>query len=166
LVAIAAGVILLALVSPTVRTVGIVVGVALLASAMFELVELFRDDDPTTRTDRIIAIVAFAAAGALVLAWPTITQLALLYAAGISAVVFGAAEAAALTTRPFSERERWLGGVSSVVALFFGIALLAHPGSSLNTAINLLGIYLIVTGGLRLVQAADAWHRRWRLERA
>jgi uncharacterized membrane protein HdeD (DUF308 family)/uncharacterized membrane protein YjdF len=161
-VAVAAGVVLLALVSPTVRTVGIVVGAALLASAVFEGVELLRHNDPATRVDRIIAVVAFAAAGALVLAWPTITQLALLYAAGISAVVFGAAEAAALTTRPFSERERWLGGISSVVALIFGVALLAHPGSSLQAAINLLGIYLIVTGGLRLVQAASAWHQTHR----
>jgi uncharacterized membrane protein HdeD (DUF308 family)/uncharacterized membrane protein YjdF len=162
-VAVAAGVILLALVDPTVRTVGIVVGIALLASAVFEAVELLRHDDPATRVPRIIAIVAFTAGGALVLAWPTITQLALLYAAGISAVVFGAAEAAALTTRPFDERERWLGGISSVVALVFGVALLAHPGSSLKAAINLLGIYLIVTGAVRLVQAAETWHRRQRL---
>jgi uncharacterized membrane protein HdeD (DUF308 family)/uncharacterized membrane protein YjdF len=163
LVAVAAGVVLLVWVSPTVRTVGIVVGAALLASAAFEFVELLRHDDRATRADRIIAIVAFAAAGALVLAWPAITQLALLYAAGASAIAFGVAEAAALTTRPFDERERWLGGISSVVALVFGVALLAHPGSSLNAAINLLGVYLIVTGGLRLVQAADAWHRRRRL---
>jgi uncharacterized membrane protein HdeD (DUF308 family)/uncharacterized membrane protein YjdF len=162
-VAVAAGVILLALVDPTVRTVGIVVGIALLASAVFEAVELLRHDDPATRVPRIIAIVAFTAGGALVLAWPTITQLALLYAAGISAVVFGAAEAAALTTRPFDERERWLGGISSVVALVFGVALLAHPGSSLKAAINLLGVYLIVTGAVRLVQAAETWHRRQRL---
>jgi uncharacterized membrane protein HdeD (DUF308 family) len=50
--------------------------------------------------------------------------------------------------------------LSSIVAFVFGIALLARPGGSLSTVINLLGLYLIVTGALRLLQAMDAWHRR------
>jgi hypothetical protein len=37
---------------------------------------------------------------------------------------------------------------------------LAGPESSLETAINLLGAYFIVIGALRLLQAADARHRR------
>jgi uncharacterized membrane protein HdeD (DUF308 family) len=105
-----------------------------------------------------------AGAGAVLLAWPTISQLALLYVVGVSAVAFGVAEAAALTTRPRSERERWLGALLSIVAFVFGIAVLARPGSSFAAVINLLGIYLVVIGALRLLQAMDAWHRRRRAQ--
>jgi uncharacterized membrane protein HdeD (DUF308 family)/uncharacterized membrane protein YjdF len=159
-VALAAGVAILALAAPTVRTVGIVVGVALVVSAAAELLEVARHPDPTRRADRLIVVAALAGAGVLVLVWPTISQLALLYAVGASAVVFGLAEVAALSTQPSTSRERWLGAVSGIVAFVFGIAMLARPGSSLEAVINLLGVYLIVIGAVRLLQAADAWHRR------
>jgi uncharacterized membrane protein HdeD (DUF308 family)/uncharacterized membrane protein YjdF len=159
-VTVAAGGLLLALPSPSLRTVGIVVGVAIAAFAAFEVVEFARHGHGTNRVDRLIAIAALSGAGALVLAWPAITQRALLYAVGVSAVVFGVAETAALSTRPFSTRQRWLGGMSSVVAFVFGIAMLARPGTSLAAAIDLLALYLVVTGGVRLVQSAEAWHRR------
>jgi uncharacterized membrane protein HdeD (DUF308 family)/uncharacterized membrane protein YjdF len=161
-VAIAAGALLLALPTPTERTVGIIVGIALVASAVVEIVELARHRDRVSRADRLIAIAALAGAGTVVLSWPTISQLALLYAVGASAVVLGAAEAAALSTRPRTTRERWLGALSSVVAFVFGIAMLGRPGSSLAAVIDLLGSYLIVIGALRLLQAADAWNRRRR----
>ena len=77
-----------------------------------------------------------------------------------AAVVFGLAEVAALSTRSTALRERWLGAASGIVAFVFGIAMLARPESSLTAVINLLGIYLIVIGAVRLLQAADAWHRR------
>jgi uncharacterized membrane protein HdeD (DUF308 family) len=48
------------------------------------------------------------------------------------------------------------------VAFVFGIAMLARPESSLAAVINLLGVYLVVIGALRLLQALDAWHRRRR----
>jgi uncharacterized membrane protein HdeD (DUF308 family)/uncharacterized membrane protein YjdF len=159
-VTVAAGGLLFALPSPSLRTVGIVVGVAIAAFAAFEVVEFARHGHSTNRIDRLIAIAALSGAGALVLAWPAITQRALLYAVGVAAVVFGVAETAALSTRPFSTRERWLGGMSSVVAFVFGIAMLARPGTSLAAAIDLLALYLVVTGGVRLVQSAEAWRRR------
>jgi uncharacterized membrane protein HdeD (DUF308 family)/uncharacterized membrane protein YjdF len=160
IVAVAAGVSILALASPTARTVGIVVGVALLISAGAELLELARHPDPSKRADRIIVTAALAGAGAVVLVWPTISQLAILYTVGATAVVFGLAEVAAISTRATTLRERWLGAVSGIVAFVFGIAMLARPQASLNTVIDLLGIYLVVIGALRLLQAADAWHRR------
>jgi uncharacterized membrane protein HdeD (DUF308 family) len=156
----AAGGLLLVLPTPSVRTVGVIVGIALVASAAVEAVALWRLPDRGTHVDRLLAIAATAIAGGLVLVWPTISQLALLYAVGASAVALGFAEAAALSTRPFTTRERWLGALSAVVAFVFGIAMLARPAGSLDAAINLLGIYLVVLGALRLAQAAEAWYRR------
>jgi uncharacterized membrane protein HdeD (DUF308 family) len=159
-VGVTAGVVLLALPTTSLRTGGIIVGAALVAFAVAELVELARHRERAQRVERLIAVAAPAAAGALVLAWPTISQLALLYAVGASAVVLGVTEAAAVSTPAHSTRERWLGAISSIVAFGFGIALLARPGATHSAVINLLGVSLVVIGSAVLLQAAAAWHRR------
>jgi uncharacterized membrane protein HdeD (DUF308 family)/uncharacterized membrane protein YjdF len=161
-VAIGAGALLLALPSPSLRTVGIIVGAAAVAVAAAEGLDVARHHDLATRADRLLAVAALAGAGIVVLVWPSISQLALLYAVGASAVVLAVAEVAALTTRARGGRERWLGASTSIVAFVFGIALLARPRSSLSGAIDLLGVYLIVFGALRVLQAADGWHQRRR----
>jgi uncharacterized membrane protein HdeD (DUF308 family) len=107
------------LAAPTVRTVGIVVGVALIVSAVAELVELARHPDPAKRADRVIVVAVLAGVGAAVLVWPTISQLALMYAVGATAVVFGLAAVAALSTRASTTRERWLGALSGIVAFYW-----------------------------------------------
>jgi uncharacterized membrane protein HdeD (DUF308 family) len=153
------GVLLLALPAPSLRTVGIVFGSALLAYAAFEAVELVPATGRTQRTAQFATMTASAGAGTLVLSWPTIAQLTPLYAAGAATVVLAVAEAASLSSKPDS-REQWLGAAASVVAFVFGIAMLAGPGRSLDAAITLVGIYLLVLGGLRLVHAAEATRDR------
>jgi len=93
------------------------------------------------------------------LAWPTISQYALLYAAGAASVVFAFAEVASLSTT-LDAHERWLGALAGLAAFVFGVALLASPGKSLQAVITLVGVYLLVLGGLRLVRAAEAWRER------
>ena len=150
---------LLALPAPSLRTVGIVFGIALVAYAGFEALEIVRGANGVERGARFATMTASAIVGTLVLAWPTISQFALLYAAGAASIVLAVAEAASLSDRT-DARERWLGAAGSVVAFAFGIAMLASPGRSLHAVITLLGIYLLVLGGLRLVHAAGAWRRR------
>jgi uncharacterized membrane protein HdeD (DUF308 family) len=152
---VAGGVLLLALPQPSLRTVGIIVGIALLAFAVFEAFGVVRRTDPAERGARIATMTASAVAGALILVWPTITERALLYAAGAASIVLAAAEAASLSGIS-DTRQRWLGAAVSVVAYVFGIALLASPGNSLHAVIVLLGIYLVVLGGLRVLHAVEA----------
>jgi uncharacterized membrane protein HdeD (DUF308 family) len=159
--ALVAGVILLALPGPSLRTVGVIVGIALLLFALFEVVDTAWHRyrlAASTKAISIVEIAGAAAAGAIVLAWPTITQLALVYAVGASAVVLGVAEAAALSNST-DVHQRWLGAVSAVLALAFGLTLLARPHSAFDKVITLLGLYLVVIGALRLIRAAVA-HRR------
>jgi uncharacterized membrane protein HdeD (DUF308 family) len=52
--------------------------------------------------------------------------------------------------------------LSSIVVFVFGIAMLARPRTSVPAAIDFLGVYLLAIGALRLLQAAEAWHRRRR----
>src|SRR5262249_60376336 len=76
-IAAVAGAVLLALPSPSLRTVGIIVGVALVASAVAEAVAVARHRELGRRADRLIAAAALAIAGTVVLVWPSISQLAL-----------------------------------------------------------------------------------------
>jgi|KBSMisStaDraftv2_1062788.scaffolds.fasta_scaffold12262_4 uncharacterized membrane protein HdeD (DUF308 family)/uncharacterized membrane protein YjdF len=158
-VAVVGGLLLLALPSPSLRTLGIVFGIVLLVFAAFEAVELVRGGSGAERAGRLATIAASAVAGTLALAWPTISQYALLYAAGAASVVFAFAEVASLSTT-LDAHERWLGALAGLAAFVFGVALLASPGKSLQAVITLVGVYLLVLGGLRLVRAAEAWRER------
>jgi uncharacterized membrane protein HdeD (DUF308 family) len=155
IVAVVGGLLLLALPSPSLRTLGIVFGIVLLVFALFEAVELMRGASGAERVARYATIAASAVAGTLALAWPRISQYALLYAAGAASVVFAFAEVASLSTR-LDAHERWLGGLAGLAAFVFGVAMLASPGKSLQAVITLVGVYLLVFGGLRLVRAAEA----------
>ena len=152
---IGAGVLLLALPTPTLRTLGIIVGGALVAWALFELVELIRHGDPEKRRLRLVEIAATAITGTLVLAWPAISQLALLYAVGAVSLVLSMVEVAALAMETRT-RERVIGAVAAIAAFVFGIAMLARPESSFHAALTLVGVYLVVLGALRLVRALAA----------
>jgi uncharacterized membrane protein HdeD (DUF308 family) len=152
LVFVAAGALLLALPAPSLRTLGIIVGIALLGYAVTEAIVLVRSGG-ADRTARLATLLAAAVAGTLALAWPTITQFALLYAVGIASIVFAVAEMASLSVRE-DARERVIGAAAGVAAFVFGIALLASPNKSLHAVVMLVAVYLLVLGGLRLVQAA------------
>jgi uncharacterized membrane protein HdeD (DUF308 family) len=71
---VAGGVLLLALPAPSLRTVGVVLGISLLAFAVFEAFEVVRRADPAERGARIATMTASAVAGSLILVWPTITE--------------------------------------------------------------------------------------------
>jgi uncharacterized membrane protein HdeD (DUF308 family) len=154
-VGIAAGVLLLSLPTPSVRTIGVIIGVALLVIAAFGAVELRRAGPQADRAVRAGELAATAAIGVLVLLWPTISARALVYAIGVLSIVVGTIEAASLTDAR-DDRERWLGAVASVAALVLGVAMLGSGGSGLDLIVNLLGIYFVVTGSLRLVRAFAA----------
>ena len=125
------------------------------AWALFELVELIRHGDPEKRRLRLVEIAATAITGTLVLAWPAISQLALLYAVGAVSLVLSMVEVAALAMETRT-RERVIGAVAAIAAFVFGIAMLARPESSFHAALTLVGVYLVVLGALRLVRALAA----------
>jgi len=157
LVAIGAGLLLLALPSPSLRTLGVVLGSALLVTAALGTFALLRGRTRRGRTLDAVEIAAAAVAGLLLLSWPTITQLALLYAIGIFSIVLALVEVASLTEdRP--GHDRWLGALAGIAAFVFGLAMLAFPGRGLDAIITLLGLYFLVLGAIRLVHALAVWH--------
>jgi uncharacterized membrane protein HdeD (DUF308 family) len=161
LVGLGAGLLLLALPSPSLRTLGVVLGSALLVTAALGAFALLRGHSRRGRAFDALEVAAAAVAGLLLLVWPTITQLGLLYAVGVFSIVLALLEVASLTEdRP--GRERWLGALAGIAAFVFGLAMLASPGRSLNAIITLLGLYFLVLGAIRLVQSLAAWYGRRR----
>ena len=161
LVGIGAGLLLLVLPSPSLRTVGVVLGSALLVTAALGTFALLRGHSRRGRALDALEVAAAAVAGLLLLTWPTITQLALLYAVGVFSIVLALLEVASLTEdRP--DHDRWLGALAGIAAFVFGLAMLAIPGRSLNAIITLLGLYFLVLGTIRLVQSLAAWYGRRR----
>jgi uncharacterized membrane protein HdeD (DUF308 family) len=161
LVGIGAGLLLLALPSPSLRTLGVVLGSALLVTAALGAFALLLGHSRRGRALDALEVAAAAVAGLLLLAWPTITQLALLYAVGVFSIVLALLEVASLTEdRP--GHDRWLGALAGIAAFVFGLAMLGSPGRSLNAIITLLGLYFLVLGAIRLVQSLAAWYGRRR----
>ena len=152
---IAVGVLLLALPSPSVRTLGVILGVALLVFAVVGVVLLARAKEQVARVTVGIELAVTAAVGGLVLAWPTISERVLVYAIGILSIILGVVEATSLTDAR-EGRERWLGAGASVAALVFGVAMLASGGRGLDLVATLLGVGFVAIGSLRLVRAVSA----------
>jgi uncharacterized membrane protein HdeD (DUF308 family) len=161
LVGLVAGLLLLALPSPSLRTLGVVLGSALLVTAALGAFALLRGHSRRGRAFDALEVAAAAVAGLLLLVWPTITQLGLLYAVGVFSIVLALLEVASLTEdRP--GHDRWLGALAGIAAFVFGLAMLGSPGRSLNAIITLLGLYFLVLGAIRLVQSLAAWYGRRR----
>jgi uncharacterized membrane protein HdeD (DUF308 family)/uncharacterized membrane protein YjdF len=150
---IAAGTLLLVWPSPVLRTVEVVVGIALLAHAALDAISLLRTDRGPRRRWRLLEIVAEVGVAALVLGWPGISQVALLYALGSAAVLLGGIEIASLSTSSHGTRERWLGGAAGAAAFIFGMALIGTAQRGIHTVVTLVGVYLLVTGALRVVRS-------------
>jgi uncharacterized membrane protein HdeD (DUF308 family)/uncharacterized membrane protein YjdF len=153
------GVVLLIWPSPAVRTVGVVVGIGLIAHAALVVSDRLRHRGGE-RSWWLAEVVIEAGVGTLLLGWPGISQFALLYAVGLSAVLLGAVEAASLAGDAHTTRERWLGGVAAAVAFLFGIAMLGAARRGADTVITLVGVYFVALGVLRLVQAVPRPHFR------
>lgn len=90
--------------------------------------------------------------GLLTLVWPGATVLTLV-------VVFGAyvlAEGLITGVMAFSPQppqSRWLLGFEALLGLVVGVVAVTRPGFTAATMVTYLGIWAVIVGGLRIVQA-------------
>jgi uncharacterized membrane protein HdeD (DUF308 family) len=92
-------------------------------------------------------------AGVLAIAYPDVTLLAIGIIFGFYLILAGIFE---IVTAILGESEsRALNAIIGVVALIAGIVCIRRPDGSVLAVVIVLGIYLIVTGGVRLVFAFD-----------
>ena len=92
-------------------------------------------------------------AGVIAFAMPDITAFALLLVIASWAILTGAIElVAAYQLRDVIQRE-WLLVVDGVVAIIFGVLLIAFPGAGALAVVWLIGAFAIVSGVILLASA-------------
>ena len=143
--AIAAGVLLLAVPDGTLLLAGIAAGVYLVVAGVTGIGRGLTTPGMLAMERAIPVVVGLVAiaAGIVVLIRPASSVLAIAIAAGIYLVVAGlAAGVAALTER----ENRVLDALRSVGSIGAGVLLIAWPDISVRTFALILGIYLVVRG--------------------
>jgi uncharacterized membrane protein HdeD (DUF308 family) len=107
------------------------------------------------RGAHLVAGVAALGAGIITLLWPGITVLALVVLIGAWAIVVGALEIVAAT----EGRSEWYEGLIGGLSIVAGVLILLRPGISALAMAQIIGVFAIVIGVLRLAET-------WRLYRS
>ena len=100
----------------------------------------------------VLGVVSIVA-GVLAIAYPDITLLAMGIIFGFYLLLAGIFELVQAIVG--DARSRVLSAILGIVALIAGIVCIRRPDGSVLALVMVLGIYLIVTGGVRLVFAFD-----------
>jgi uncharacterized membrane protein HdeD (DUF308 family) len=91
--------------------------------------------------------------GIVVVVWPDISALALLYVIGAWAVVIGLLQIASAFELLLDGGDRALLVLSGLVSIAFGVIMWIHPGAGALALITLIAAFAIVTGTNLLVTA-------------
>ena len=91
--------------------------------------------------------------GVMILAWPGISALALLYVIGAYAVALGILFVAASFRLPLDGQEKASMILTGLVAIVFGIVIFAKPGAGALAVLALIAAFALVTGIGELVVA-------------
>lgn len=101
----------------------------------------------------ILEGVVSIAAGVLAIAWPDITELAMLFLIAGWCVVTGVFEIAAAVRLRKHIKEEWLLGLDGVLSILLGLALAFMPVAGLLVVAWWVGAWALVSGVLMLVLA-------------
>lgn len=155
LLAIAFGLAALAWPGITLVTIALLFGAYALVDGVGSLISFFRRRVPERyRAAHLVAGVAAVGAGVLTLLWPAITALALTLLIGAWAVVIGVLDIVAAT----SGRGEWWVGLIGALTIAAGMLVLLRPAVSALFIAQVIGVYAIIIGVLRLVET-------WQLHR-
>jgi uncharacterized membrane protein HdeD (DUF308 family) len=134
----------LVLLNPAISAVSLVVAFgayAVASGGITFFVGLFGSGNKNDRIMLAIQGILQALVGVLVLAWPGISMISLLFAIIIYAFVGGIVA----IVGAFQNRDVWLG-LSGVASVLFGIYAFRFPGDGALAVLFAIGIYAIVVG--------------------
>jgi uncharacterized membrane protein HdeD (DUF308 family) len=107
----------------------------------------------TNRGWLVFISVLSIVAGLLVLLWPNIGALALLYVIGAYAITLGVVMAGGAFWLPIDGADKALLVFSGAVSILFGIVMFAKPGAGALVVLALIATFSLVTGVSELVLA-------------
>jgi uncharacterized membrane protein HdeD (DUF308 family) len=153
LAAVIFGVVILAWPELSVYALTIVFGIFTLATGVSSFVAAFSSELKEERGSLILSGLLGIVVGIVVLAWPSISALALLYVIGAYAVMLGALAIIASFRLPLDGRDTALMIVNGLVAILFGIVIFAKPGAGALAVLALIAAFALVIGVTELVVA-------------
>jgi uncharacterized membrane protein HdeD (DUF308 family) len=153
LASVAVGVMILAWPGISVYALTIVFGVYTLATGVVEFGTAFTTKGKEERGWLILMGLLGIGFGVVVLAWPEISALALLYVIGAYAVALGILCVGASFRLPLDGRDSASMILTGLVAIVFGIVIFAKPGAGALAVLALIAAFALVTGISELVVA-------------
>ena len=93
------------------------------------------------------------AVGVIVLVWPNISELALLYVIGAYAIAFGVIAVIGAFWLPLDGGDTALMILTGLVAIVFGVVMFARPGAGALVTLALIAAFALVTGITQVVVA-------------
>jgi uncharacterized membrane protein HdeD (DUF308 family) len=100
-----------------------------------------------------VASILSIVAGVLVLVWPNIGALALLYVIGAYAIAFGIVMAGGAFWLPLNGGDKALLLFSGLVSILFGIVMFAEPSGGALVVLALIAAFALVIGLSELILA-------------
>jgi uncharacterized membrane protein HdeD (DUF308 family) len=153
LVSAVVGVLILAWPDISLYALTIVFGVYTLATGIAEGAAAFTSQGKEERGWLIVRSILGIVVGILVLAWPGISALALLYVIGVYAVLLGILVVGASFWLPLDGRDTVAMVLTGLASVVFGIVIFAKPGAGALAALALIAAFALVTGVSELVVA-------------
>ena len=150
---VALGVVILIWPSISLFALTILVGAYMVANGVVGLYVVIRQKTMSQRGWLSFLSLLSIVAGVLVLVWPGIGALSLLYVIGIYAIAFGVFMSGAAFALPLDGGDRALTLFSGLVAILFGIVMFARPGAGALVTLALIAAFLLIMGVSELVLA-------------
>ena len=150
---VAVGLMILAWPGISVFALTIVFGAYTLATGIVEFGAAFTTKGKEERGWLILTGLLGIIVGVLVLAWPGISALALLYMIGAYAVVLGSLCAGASFWLPLDGHGTASMILTGFVSIVFGIVIFAKPGAGALAVLALIAAFALATGVSQLVLA-------------
>jgi uncharacterized membrane protein HdeD (DUF308 family) len=153
LLSIALGVVILVWPGISLFALTIVFGAYALASGVVGLFYAFTAEADGERGWLVLSGLLGIAVGIVVLVWPNISALALLYVIGAYAVALGIIAVVGAFWLPIDGGDTALMILSGLVSILFGIVIFARPGDGALVTLALIAAFALVTGITELVVA-------------
>ena len=151
LLSIAVGVVILVWPGISLFALTILFGAYALATGMVGLFYSFSAGAKGERAWLVFSSLLGIAVGVMVLAWPNISELALLYVIGAYAVVLGVIAIGGAFSLPIDGGDSALMILSGLVSILFGIVIFARPGTGALVTLALIAAFALITGITELV---------------
>jgi uncharacterized membrane protein HdeD (DUF308 family) len=153
LLSIALGVVILLWPGISLSALTILFGAYALATGVVAFFYAFSAEAGGERGWLILSGLLGIAVGIVVLVWPSISTLALLYVIGAYAIVLGIIAVFGAFWLPIDGSDTALMILGGLVSILFGIVMFARPGDGALVTLALIAAFALVTGITELVVA-------------